>query len=139
MRIKSEKGLTGIDVASGILIFVIASAVIVNLYYQIYVITVQTRVHEVAIGCITEVFERIDFIDYDEVTEEEIGKIIDESNMNKYFNKEKNNSFVDYSLKNYKDESEVEKDLIKKVKITVFYTVGNKQISFPMSKIKIRE
>ena len=94
MRIKNEKGATGIDIASGIMIFVIASAAIVNLYYQIYVTTVQTRVHEVAIGCITQVFESIDLIDYDEVTETKIEELIDEAKMNEYFNKEKNNSCI---------------------------------------------
>ena len=139
MKIKNERGITGIDVASGIIIFVIASAAIVNLYYQIYVTTVQTRVHEVAVGCITQVFENIDLINYEEITETKVGELIDEANMNEYFKKEKNNSYVEYSLTNYQEASGVEKDLIKKVTITVIYTVGNKQITFPMSKIKIRE
>ena len=139
MKIKKEQGVTGIDISLGIMIFVISSAIIINLYYQIYIITIQSRIEEVAIGCITEVFEKVDLINYEDVTETRIEELIDESHMNEYFNRQKNNSYVEYSLINYQNESGVEEDLIKKIKITVVYKVGQKEMTFPISKIKIKE
>ena len=49
MKIKEEKGVTGIDIVSGLIIFIFASAIIINLYYFIYVRTIEVKVHEVAV------------------------------------------------------------------------------------------
>ena len=60
IKTKSEKGVTGIDIATGLVIFVLTSVVVINLYYQIYINTISTKVHAVLVSCVTEVFERID-------------------------------------------------------------------------------
>ena len=104
MKIKSERGVTGLDVASGLIIFVISSAVVLSLYYQIYIISTQIKVHQAAIGCITEIFEKIDLENYDNITNTRIEEMIEESGMNEYFNKDKNDSYVQYSLTNYSEQ-----------------------------------
>lgn len=138
MKVKNERGVTGIDIATGLLIFVIASAVVVNLYFQIYVTTIQTKVHEVAVSCITDIFEKIDLEDYDDITEARIAALIEESGLNKYFSGKDGNK-VEYSLSNYAEENDKEEDLVKKINITVVYKVGEREITFPINKIKIRE
>lgn len=90
-------------------------------------------------GCITEIFEKIDLENYDNITEERISNMITESGLNDYFNEEKNKSHVDFTITNYKEEAEVEEDLIKKINITVTYKIGGKNITFPISKVKVRE
>ncbi len=139
MKFKSEKGVTGIDIATGILIFTIACVVVVGMYYQIYTTTVETKVHQIAISCITEICEKIDLEDYDKITEQRIEEMIEESGINEYFNREKNDSYIVYTLTNYKQETGVEEDLVKKINFTIVYTVGNNKNTIPINKIKIRE
>ena len=139
MKIKCEAGATGMDIVSGIMIFMLSAAVVVSMYYQIYVITTQIKVHQYAIGCITDIFEKIDLESYDSITEDKIKELIDKSGLNTYFNEVKNDSRVDYYLENYQSESKVEQDLVKKINITVVYNVGETQMTLPISKIKVRE
>ena len=122
MRIKSERGATGIDVAGGLIIFVAASAIIVTLYYQIYMNVAIAKIHEVAIGCVTEIFEQIDLENYDDITDTKVQSLIEQSKINQY-----------------SDEIESAEDIVKKIKITVTYSVNGQEREFKMNKIKIRE
>ncbi len=140
MKNKKEQGASLIDVVSAMMIFIISAGVVISMYYQIYVTTVKTKIHQVAIGCITDVFEKIDLESYENVTEEKVKELIKESGLNDYFNEEKNDSKVDCTVTNYKDSSEDTKlDLVKKINITVEYTVAGKTTKLPINKIKIRE
>lgn len=65
--------------------------------------------------------------------------MIEESGMNEYFNKDKNDSYVQYSLTNYSEQIGASEDLIKKINITVVYQVGDHITTVPMNKIKVRE
>lgn len=127
------------DFVAGLMIFMISSAVVVSLYYQIYITTTNIKIHQYAVCCITDIFEKIDLANYDDVNESRVGSLIEESGMNDYFNKEKNDSRVEYYIESYIDQANVEQDLVKKVNITVVYTVGESQMTLPLSKIKIRE
>lgn len=75
MKIKSEKGVTGIDVAGGIIIFAFASTAILSMYFNLYINAVSIRVHQAVVGYVTEVFERIDLENYDDITEESVYRI----------------------------------------------------------------
>ena len=139
MKKYHEKGATGIDIVGGMVIFAFASVLVVNLYYQIFVTTVSTKVHQVATGCITEVFEKIDLENYQDITDARVKEMINEAKMNDYFNEEKNSSHVEYSIINYAKEAGEEEDILKKITITVVYNIGGNEVTFPMSKIKVRE
>ena len=140
MKIKHEKGATGIDVVTGLIIFILSSVAVVNLYYQIYVTAVSIKVHEVAIGCITEIFEKIDLENYDAITNERVGQMIDEADMNDYFNESKNKSHVEYSVSKLSEETGgAAEDIIKTINITVVYTISGNQVTYPINKIKVRE
>ena len=138
MRNKNEAGVTGMDIVLGIIIFMFSTVVVVSMYYQIYITTADIKIHQYAVGCITDIFEKIDLADYDSVDESKINELINASGMNDYFNEE-NGSRIETSLKSYKDESNGKQDLIKKINITVIYTIGDKQRTLPISKIKVRE
>ncbi len=139
MKIKSEAGATGMDMVAGIIIFILSAAVVASMYYQIYVTTTQIKVHQYALGCITDIFEKIDLESYENVSEDKVKELIKQSGLETYFNDEKNDSRVYSYLENYKDESKVDQDLVKKITITVVYTVGENQMTLPMSKIKVKE
>ena len=139
IKLKSEKGVTGIDLASGLIIFVISSVIVINLYYQIYINSISTKIHEVIVGCVTEIFEKVDLEDYDKVTDDNLKKWITESKLDEYFNYEKNGSFVDHSITKYTDKVTDAKDLVKQINITVEYEVGGNRVKFPMNKLKIKE
>ena len=138
MKIKSEAGATGMDMVAGIIIFILSAAVVASMYYQIYVTTTQIKVHQYALGCITDIFEKIDLESYENVSEDKVKELIKQSGLETYFNDEKNDSRVYSYLENYKDESKVDQDLVKKITITVVYTVGENQMTLPMSKIKVK-
>lgn len=127
------------DVVSGLVIFMISTAVVISLYYQIYITTTQTKIHQVAIGCITEIFEEIDLVNYSEITTEKVKEMIDKSKLSEYFNEEKNDSHVEYSVTNYNEQTGTTQDLVKKINITIVYTVGDTTTTLPINKIKIRE
>ncbi len=139
MKKKLEKGVTGIDVAGGLVIFLIATTAVINIYYQIFVNTIATKVHQVAIGCIVKIFEEIDLLYYEQVTEAKVSELIEKYKLSEYFNEEKNNSTVRYSVVNYSEETGVEQDLIKKINITLSYPVGNRTVNYTINKIKVRE
>ena len=65
-KIKSEKGATNIDIVTGLIIFMIASYVMLSLYAYIYISIYDMQMHEVMVGYFTEIFEEIDRHDYDE-------------------------------------------------------------------------
>ena len=140
MKNKKEQGASLIDVVTAMMIFIISAGVVISMYYQIYVTTVKTKIHQVAIGCITDVFEKIDLESYENVTEEKVKELIKQSGLDDYFNKEKNDSKVECTVTSYKEGSEDTKlDLVKKINITVEYTVAGKTTKLPINKIKIRE
>lgn len=138
-KLKSENGVTGIDLVTGLIIFVISSVVVMNLYYQIYINAVSTKVHEVIVGCVTEIFEKIDLENYENVNAQKLETFITESRLKEYFNAEKNGSSVEYTITNYKDDVTDAKDLVKQINITVEYEVGGNRVKFPMNKLKIKE
>lgn len=142
MKNKKERGASLIDVVSGIIIFTISTGVVISMYYQIYLTMAKTKIHQVAISCMTEVFEKIDLESYDSITKEKVDELIEASGLNEYFNESKNESKVTCSVTNFKDsapEGEERLDLVKQINITVEYTVAGKTTTLPINKIKIRE
>lgn len=139
MKLKHEKGFTGIDTVVALLIFIFASSIILGMYFNLYVNVVTIKIHETAIGVMTDVFEKIDLENYDNVTETKIAEFISTSGANEYFNEEKNNSKVTYELKKYSDEHPGVADLVKQISITVKYQINGTDKHITLNKVKIRE
>lgn len=140
MKIKNERGITGIDIVGGLIIFMFASSAILVMYYNLYVNVTSIKIHETAIGIITDIFEKIDLENYDEITETKIAELISDSGANEYFSKEKNNSNISYELEKYTDiNSYAKMDLVKKIKITVKYQINGENKEVSLYKIKIKE
>lgn len=144
MKKNREKGAAGMDIGVGMFIFVITSTVVVSLYYQVYVTAVTIKIHEVAIACITEVFEKVDLEPYENVNDTKVKEWIKEAKMDEYFNETKNKSKVESSVANYTNVpteggSEQKQDVIKIVNITLTYTISGETVTFPINKIKVKE
>lgn len=75
MKIKNEKGVTGIDIAGGIVVFAFASTIILSMYFNLYMNAVSIKIHQAVVAYITEIFERIDLENYDNITEESVLRI----------------------------------------------------------------
>ncbi len=144
MDIKKEKGITGIDIASGIVIFVLFTAVILAIYYRIYVYLVDIKVHEVAIAGVTEVFEAIDEAKYENVNYDNVLALAKKSNLNSKTTS--GNSIYTYEIvvEKYTDIEDRKyttntEDLVKRVTININYDLpGEKTHTFTMKKNKIR-
>ena len=97
------------------------------------------KIHEVTIGCVTEIFEQIDLENYDDITDTKVQSLIEQSKINQYFDESRNHSTITYTIEKYSDEIESAEDIVKKIKITVTYSVNGQEREFKMNKIKIRE
>lgn len=137
MKIKEEKGITGIDIATGIIIIIISSTAILALYYQIYIHMVSIKIHETAIVYITDIFEQIDLADYDSVdTESEIKDSIIKNQIQEPYTYE---IAVDKYIESSENTTQ-NKDIIEKITIKISYQINDKENrTFEMSKIKIKE
>lgn len=140
MKIKQEKGVVGIDISTGIIIFVIASTTILALYYQIFIHMGFIKVHEAAVACITEAFEDIDLKNYDEVsTNSQIDEIIKSTNLPSSYKYEINVSHYSENNDLPDDKKSTIKDIVEKINVKITYTLAGTTKSFEMNKIKIKE
>lgn len=139
MKVKSEKGITGMDMAGGLVIFTMAAASILTIYYNIYINAISIKIHQTAVGYIAELFERVDLENYENITKENVDKYIEQTGMLNYFNEEKNHSSVETVVYKYSDNTSGKEDLVKKVQVIIKYTINGKQTKFQMDKIKIKE
>lgn len=139
MKIKSEKGITGTDITVGIILFLLASSVIFTLFHNIYMTVIEIKIHEVAVGVITDIFENIDLENYENLTETKLQKIINDSNAKNYFNLIQDKSKVEYKIEKYSDINPNAEDIVKKIKIVVNYKINGISKKISMNKIKIRE
>lgn len=139
MKVKDEKGFTGIDVAIALVIFMLASSVILTMYYNLYVNTVTIKIHETAIAVVTDIFEKIDLESYDNITDTRVAELITSSGAYEYFDKEKNHSNITYSLQKYSEENLLAQDLVMKINLTIKYQINGTERQLSLNKIKIRE
>lgn len=70
--IKDQKGMTGVDITISILIIAMFTSIVMTLVYNVYVTSVTQKRATVASNYLVDIFEYIDQINYDEVTNENI-------------------------------------------------------------------
>lgn len=134
-KIKTEKGATGLDVATGALVFILFTTVILTLYLQIYRQSAIIKIHEEAMGYIIEICEDIDMRNYGELEDineykdtiiATIGLPVDKYNL--YITQEK-----------YIDTHPDAKDIVKRIKINITYNFDGQDRSIEVNKIKVKE
>ena len=147
--LKGQKGVTGVDAVLAVAIAVLFAGIIVTLSYNIYITTNSLKRSSQALSYITSTFEYVATQYYDEVTKDNIEKYING-------NEEEDITALDEgklstgSTTPYKAEVTVTKynetdgntyklDLVKEIKMTVTYKLGNKGQKVEMTTAKSRE
>ena len=127
---KKDKALAGIDMIIAIIVVIIFSTLILSLITNNALENVKTAKESMAMIYITEIFENIAIEKYENVTEDNINRFIPEQVL----------------LDNYRVEMRIEEnnndipeDIIKKVNITLFYEINEKEYQYSMERLKIRE
>lgn len=143
--LKNQKGIAGSDALIAILIIALFVGLIATISYNIYLSNSSVKRMSKATSYIVDMFEYIDKIYYDDVTEE---------NLKKYFNdkygeeakvietEDENVPFkINLEITNYNEtEGNDDKlDLVKQIVMKVNYKLGNKPQTIEMKKIKSRE
>ena len=135
IKLKKETGASGLDVATGALIFMMFTSLIFSLYLQIYKQTSLIKIHENALGYIIQICEDIDMKSYGETEDlaEYKNQVIQTINMpeDKY-------TLLMYQEK-YIEENPNAQDLVKKITINVTYNFDGEDRTITIKKIKVKE
>ncbi len=132
LNIKSEKGFTMQDLIAAILIFAVFTVAIMNLLNVNYQMNYKIRMTENATSYAIQIMEDIDKIAYEDVN----------SSLTSTYYKEKFNIPAGYSVK--LDITEVtlgmpKYDIVKRVRLTVLYTLYDDTEQVVIDRYKIRE
>ena len=134
-KITSEKGATGLDLATGMIIFILFTSTIFTLYLQIYKQSSLVKIHEDALGYIIQICEDIDMQPYEETEDlEEYQKTITQK-----LNLPTNKYSLSLSKEKYIDTHIEAEDYVKKIKVKVTYIFDNEENEIEISKIKVKE
>lgn len=138
MNFKKENGVTNMDFVLGLIIFIIGAVSILNLYVHIYKTTSKVKVDETIIGYITEICEQIDLKDYDEITKDNVNKIIVDAKIPSNYKVEC------FDIEKYSDDYKEKSgktipDVVKKVYLNVSYKFDNIDRNYEFSKTKVKE
>lgn len=144
--IKSNKGISMVDLVIALSILILLSGVIGNLFYQIAYNNAALRLNAVAVEYAIKVAEYIDEISYDEVTNElnnltesKIPLIVERLN-EKYGIKMLSDNFkITLNVENYNTDDSSKQDIIKKVNIKIEYMLLEEAKSYEINKLKIKE
>lgn len=127
---KKDKALAGIDMIIAIIVVIIFSTLILSLITNNALENVKTAKESMAMIYITEIFENIAIEKYENVTEDNINKFIPEQALLDNYRVE---------MKIEENINEIPEDIIKKVTITLFYKINEKEYQYSMERLKIRE
>lgn len=157
-KLKSQKGITGIDLTISIIIIMLFISIITLLAVNVSTSLSAKRRVDLATECMTKIMEQIDKIDYNNVeivdtTQVSSGSTYTASSLLEsvktiVFNTTLDSKWQDYDISNYGDilnvsisaenylpEGETE-DLLKKVTVKIGYRVNKKDETIEVSRLK---
>lgn len=159
--LKKQNGFATSDALIAILIIALFTGIIATIIYNIYLSNTSIKRMGAAREYITNIFEYVDKVYYDEVNIESLGNYINENQTifdttKNQINISSNNNDetaqqlgklddyiykIDIHIEDYnKTEENTDKlDLVKQVTVTVTYKLGNKSQEIKMTRIKPRE
>ena len=136
MDLKNNKGYTGVDISIAMIILMIFIPTVFAISYSIQKTSNEVKRKSEAISIATEILESakgMSFENLESMEEEENISLLEE----KY---SKDVSFdINIEVENYYPEEVNEEDrmdLVKKIKITVTYPIGNKTKSIDISTVR---
>ena len=139
MNLRSEKGLSGVDMTVGIIIFMIGSVVIFNMYASIFSLSSKLKVNESIVGYITEICEQIDYENYEDVDEARVRQIIEGANIpDGYSVSVKMKTYKQFLIEQIGTDGGIE-DLVKTFTFTISYSINGQNRNFTVDKTKVKE
>lgn len=127
---KEEKALAGIDMIIAVIVVIIFSTLILSLITNNALENVKTAKETMAMIYITEIFENIAIEEYEDVTEDNINKLVPEHVMLDGYR-------VEFKIE--ENFNKIPEDIIKKVNVTLFYEINEKEYKYSMERLKVRE
>ena len=128
LKIKSEKGFTGADIAVAVLALILFAGVVGQTLYSAYLNNVRIRAHVEATAYLTQMLEYIDEIEYEKVGDSIFDKMkVDLSIPDQYE--------IKFNVENIDDKA----DIIKKVNIQISYEFNNGKDSMNITRLKTKE
>ena len=127
---KSNKGFTGIDIVLSIIIVITFTSIIVSLMYSVKMENYRIKAMAIANIYLVETLENIGIANYDEI----------KSDNTDLFPKEMSTEFEKkIEVTSISDEDTSKEDIIKKVKVTIAYKIGNKNFEETAERLKAKE
>lgn len=127
---KSNKGFTGIDIVLSIIIVITFTSIIVSLMYSVKMENYRIKAMAISNIYLVETLENIGIANYDEI----------KSDNTDLFPKEMSTEFEKkIEVISISDEDESKEDIIKKVKVTIAYKIGNKNFEETAERLKAKE
>lgn len=127
---KSNKGFTGIDIVLSIIIVITFTSIIVSLMYSVKMENYRIKAMAISNVYLVETLENIGIANYDEI----------KSDNTDLFPKEMSTEFEKkIEVTSISDEDTSKEDIIKKVKVTIAYKIGNKNFEETAERLKAKE
>ncbi len=127
---KSNKGFTGIDIVLSIIIVITFTSIIVSLMYSVKMENYRIKAMAISNIYLVETLENIGIANYDEI----------KSDNTDLFPKEMSTEFEKkIEVTSISDEDTSKEDIIKKVKVTIAYKIGNKNFEETAERLKAKE
>ena len=127
---KSNKGFTGIDIVLSIIIVITFTSIIVSLMYSVKMENYRIKAMAISNIYLVETLENIGIANYDEI----------KSDNTDLFPKEMSTEFEKkIEVTSISNEDTSKEDIIKKVKVTIAYKIGNKNFEETAERLKAKE
>lgn len=131
MNLKKDNGLAGVDIVISVIVIIIFSSLILTLIQNNAMENLKLSKETMAMIYATEIFENIGIAKYDDVIEENIDNFIPEEVLSNYE--------VDMKINENIEDIQEGQELIKEIKLTLKYNIGNKEYDCYMERLKVRE
>lgn len=130
--VKSNKGISGIDIVISIGVIVLFVGLIGSLFYKIYSTSTSIRLNALAIDYAVKIAEKTDRLTYEEVNNEMNDTLNEDFEILDSYN-------ATILVEKYCETDTLKEDIIKTVTIKIEYDFMNKKEEFIIKKLKIKE
>lgn len=126
--ISNNKGITGVDLTIGIIVLTLYTGIIISLMSRSYQLSKEIQMSANAMSYATIILEKVDEKAYEDIDANFVSKLQSSGEV-----KMSSDYTIDFSTE------ELEKDLFKKVKVSVKYNLNGETKSLVINKLKIKE
>lgn len=132
IKIKSNKGVSIVDIVIGMLILIIFTGILTSSFYKIYSYNALIKMDAMAMDYTIKILEDIDKMNYEYVTND-----LNNSLKEKY----KIDDKYEFNLiiENYNKNDDEKEDIIKTVTVDVKYKLNEEEKNYSVKKLKIKE